>query len=464
MEERRLGACLLFVLCATCGDAVRLHARRDRATPVVVGTTMLDDREMAGELPIFVDAFPNAGGTELDIILNLSPLIPFDALRFVNQAWKKWTHTTWQCKWATPDTIPTSEGHVGTLGKSPAAINFAATRAYFAVTSAYVKHSTFGEAARNLTELDMMGRRKQHTFHGLHHALVLGCPMPGANSWGLDKDWYLTLSASGEGVLYERSDIPVPRSSFVKPGTGIALCTMLVRETEQTPSRLRQWVRFHLAEGIDQILLYVEEADPTWANEAIADLPDAAKVTVVPFFFGNISNKRAFYMQGGMENHCLFQAQSRAEWLAHADIDEYFDTRSEGGLGIRKYLDRVPSGIGAVQVRSQYWNDEAEKDSHDLPYPCSMTCKQPGYLNFPDRSKWVARPLEVRVDDVHRVAMIGSAERYVASPTTELRLNHYRDCELGISLNKTQHKRCRQRGRCRTDLSFRDKCTSTLGG
>lgn len=130
----------------------------------------------------------------------------------------------------------------------------------------------------------------------------------------------------------------------------------------------------------------MEDADPSWARKAIAELPEADRVSVVPFYFGGVSAQRRFHMQGGMENHCLFQARHRAQWLFHVDVDEYFENRARGGLGLADYVHGLPAGTGAVTVRSQFWAVTAGA-RHDDPFPCYITCKQPGYFPADHRSK-----------------------------------------------------------------------------
>lgn len=443
----------LLLLSTTCVDAVRLQSRQRRG-PTVIGTTMLDEEEMAGKRPVFVDAFPNAGGTDLYIVLNFSPLFPKTASNS-SKEWTQWINAMWQCAWATEDYIPMYQRQAGSQSLT--------------TTRATIVHSTFDEAAKNVTRLHMRdltpAKEKSETFRWFHHALILGCPIP-AQSMKSDKEWFLSISARNDSVLYERKSIPVTKSTFVKPGANSVMCTMMFKE-EQTAATLRPWIRFHMAQGFDQILLYVEDADPTWANEAIADMKEAENVTVVPFYFGEVSNQRAFHMQGGMENHCLYQARHRTEWLAHADIDEYFDIKVASGLGIQDYLKQTPSDTAAIMVRSQFWVD-AKRESHvDLPFPCFVTCKASGYFAAGIRSKWIARPTDVNIINPHILKAKGDSQIHDADPTAEMRLNHFKECApnmLAFSKSLDHPAQCMQAEECELDRSFRERCRGALEG
>lgn len=451
----------LLILSAIYADAVRLQSRR-RENPTVAGTQNLEAEEMKGKRPIFVDAFPDAQGSEVDVVLNFSPLFPKESSANSKQ-WKRWTNAKWECKW---------DAHILDMRKGSSEVEVVREESATMVTMASVVYDTNAEPATRPSALfnqSTSANERSEVFRWFHHALVLGCPMPSAS----DSTWYLTLVASDDRVFYERAGIPLVRNTMVKPGTGAVLCTMLFQEKE-TAAVLEPWARFHLSLGFDQILLYVEDEDASWANRAVANVPDPTKITVVPFYFGEVSKARAFHMQAGMESHCLYQARNRATWLAHADVDEYFDLLKTDSYSIADYLGKLSPNTGAVMVRSQYWADALAEDHTDAaaPFPCYVTCKANSYLPNEVRTKWIARASQIKIINPHIVKTTAKDSLvHVGDPWHEIRLNHFRRCSPKMALNAMQTgkksecvilKGCEAGGDHTLDNAWKARCTESL--
>jgi hypothetical protein len=121
-----------------------------------------------------------------------------------------------------------------------------------------------------------------------------------------------------------------------------------------TAEYLKPWAQYHVGVGFTQLLVYVEEKDTSWVEDALRSFIKKDQVTIVPFYFGNISDKKDFLLQGAMENHCLYQARGMAKWIAHMDVDEYFDFL-RSNVTIRDYpLPKSDSPDVAVLVRNQF--------------------------------------------------------------------------------------------------------------
>jgi len=295
-------------------------------------------------------------------------------------------------------------------------------------------------------DTDALGLASQFRYR--HHAMVLGCRLP--EHMSRLPSWRLGVSASGggEAALYERSRIPVNRGSVLRPGGEMALCTMINKVTEL----LRPWAKFHASLGFEQILVYVEANDTSAVEENLRDLLDRGRVTIVPFYFGAVSDMGQFHLQAAMEQHCLYQARGRVTWLGHADEDEFFDLRVDRSGGLRSFLQRLPSKAAAVSVRSQRWRPASHTEPGSISFPCFVACKRSGY-NAPGRAtKWIARPEQVSISNPHVVESAGLV--YTADPEEELRLNHFRR----IKSNMTSEKDVG----CSKDLSFQHHCDALI--
>jgi len=210
--------------------------------------------------------------------------------------------------------------------------------------------------------------------------------------------------------------------------------------------------------GFTQLLVYVEEKDTSWVEEALRDFIKKDQVTIVPFYFGKLSDKKEFLLQGAMENHCLYQARGRAKWIAHMDIDEYFDFM-RSNVTIRNYpLPKSDSRDVAVLVRNQFRGIvQKNPDDHrqDYPYPCHIDGKAFEIQNVTHRSKVIMRPEYVDAMFPHWVVKQAGYGEVHPDPLTELRLNHFKLCQAsgygcwalatwktGLTYDGEWHSRC----------------------
>jgi len=201
-----------------------------------------------------------------------------------------------------------------------------------------------------------------------------------------------------------------------------------------------------LAAGFEQLLVYVEDEDIGWAEKALHGFIISGQVTLVPFFFGNISQQMDFLTQGAMENHCSYQARGRATWMAHNDIDEYFDF-------IQPFAE-LSKTDGVLIVRSQFWGVEGKADD-GTPFPCNITGKENDYFPARTRSKVIFRPEQVVALFPHFVVKERGCTEVNPNPETELRLNHFKQCA-------TDGKGCRGKTVFHDLGHFRDRCAAML--
>jgi hypothetical protein len=294
----------------------------------------------------------------------------------------------------------------------------------------------------------------------MHWTMTISCPMASSLNGG-SSSVRLNLKGMRWGkVVYSRSGIPVSEERFVKSGVDFAVCTMVDKSPYggTTAEYLKPWAQYHVGVGFTQLLVYVEEKDTSWVEEALRDFIKKDQVTIVPFYFGKLSDKREFLLQGAMENHCLYQARGRAKWIAHMDIDEYFDFM-RSNVTIRNYpLPKSDSRDVAVLVRNQFRGIvQKNPDDHrqDYPFPCHIDGKAFEIQNVTHRSKVIMRPEYVDAMFPHWVVKQAGYGEVHPDPLTELRLNHFKLCQAsgygcwalatwktGLTYDGEWHSRC----------------------
>lgn len=257
-----------------------------------------------------------------------------------------------------------------------------------------------------------------------HWALVISCPTVGSSSATLD------LSGTRDGqAVYGRVGIPVSGSRYVRSGVDFALCTMVARGKLSSAEYLQPWAQYHLALGFTQLLVYVEEEDTAWVEEALRSGTKSGQVTIVPFYFGKVSDRKELLTQGAMESHCLYQARGMAKWVAHIDIDEYFDFLRPD-VNMRNYpFPKPDSKDVALVVANKFFGHIPGSRKVTSRFPCNIDAKSSYTYELGRRSKVIMRPEYVDALFPHFVVKRPGFTEVHPDPSSELRLNHFKGCD-----------------------------------
>lgn len=430
-----LGLCPLQALRLPPAD------QQARSVPIVLGTSMIDDAEMNGNQPLFVDAFYNSENSVVHVVLNMFSFKPKDK-RASKEAIALWgKNTQWMCEWSQDIDLHRSS-----------------------TSERSVRQQVWGR-----TNLDALGNNSQPSFSSTcaddcrnatvepsfsdryNWALVVSCPR------SLDSSTtHLNLRArQGDKVTYERFGIPAKPATLVKNDLDYALCTMINRNALTEAEYLRPWAQYHLTAGFQQLLVYVEEPETTWAEEALRQFIQQDRVTIVPFYFGKVSAQKRFLMQGAMENHCLYQAKGKTTWLGHIDIDEYFDFIG-AQFQLSQHFSHLNSNDIALVGRSQFWGRRGTPVESGSPFPCNLVCKRKGYFSTGVRSKLIMKPQPVLAMFPHSIAHKPGHKVVTLNPEREMRVNHFKKCNTqGDGCTVKDHQ-------CFEDLSFQDRCKAML--
>lgn len=403
-----------IALLPSAGASLRISSAEVPSIPseLDVSRPNLTTAEIEGRAPVFVEAFLGPLKAQIFIVLS-TKILQRNVMIYEDLA-----TATWHCGWTDP-----SKG----LGHSVT---------FLRETGEIPGDSTVHDAHRK--------------------TLVVRCRVPKKKLKEMQQHGEPLLrieaTTSTGKQLYKREGIHVRENSiFGTSRTG--LCTMAIKEAVASPY-IAEWVGYHLHLGFDQIVVYIEDKDPSWARVLLQDFIDQGNVRLVHFYFGALSDKRSWTMQQAQEQHCLYQARGKVFWLGHSDIDEYFQIMEPGGT-LKGFLDEVPTRLQtpypvAVSVQSAMWyfhSDEEVKLAQRLP--CDMTCKAPGFDEV--RTKLIMSPERVDYFSVHQLTRyVGRV--YFPTPHSEIRLNHFKAVPDGVRLGDA----------CNEDHSFQHVCVDIM--
>jgi len=450
----------LLVPCLFPGQAVLTRRSGRKTTPanIVAGTVMLDAGEVAGHAPLFIDAFYDHEKPVAHVILNMKSFVEPTA-----EALQEWgAATEWTCEWTAPKAR--LDKHVAVL------------RGYTNVDKHASKlvglHPPRPDEGLRLARNRRRGPNAtvEASFHDTssegpspHWAIVISCPtisaLNGSSSARLN-----LMGKRKDKPVFDRFGIPVSENRFVKRDVDFAICTMVTRNPLSEAEYLKPWANYHLKAGFSQLLVYVEENDTSWVEDALRNYITNDQVTIVPFYFGAVSDKKEFLTQGAMESHCLYQARGRAKWVAHMDVDEYFDFIRPNAT-IRNYpLPKPDSSDVAVVVRNQFWGTAPESHRVNAPFPCHLNAKSQYIHELGRRSKVIMRPEHVDALFPHYVITQDGYTEVHPDPLTELRLNHFKWCDLsGHGCFGSEQSKTSRRKRLQTDDGgWEERCSDML--
>jgi len=429
----------------------RRAGRKGTPVPIVAGTGILKAAEVDGQAPLFIDAFYDNTKPVAHIVLNMKSFVTLPTEEDV----RRWgPDSQWSCEWEAP--------------KERLAENVKVVRGYTNVDDHAWPNATLEASYRDDSAPLIPGFPQPSP----HWSLVISCPtVPGLK--GLPSVRLNLMGKSVDGWVYKRYGIPVSESMFVNRDTEFALCTM-VNQGDLTTSRyLKPWAQYHLAAGFDQLFIYVEEKNTSWVEDALQHFINEGQVSIVPFYFGNISERKEFIMQGAMENHCLYQAKGKARWLAHIDVDEYFDFMRPN-VSMRNYpLPEFPHGKSrdvALVVRSQFWGIVPSSHHVDAPYPCHLNGKSECIYKVGRRSKLIMRPDYIDALFPHFAIKRQGYTEVHPEALTELRLDHFKLCDtLGqgcfgnVEANEDIGRKSFHKHMLEDDSDWYTRCSDMLG-
>mmetsp|Transcript_6165 Transcript_6165/g.14578 ORF Transcript_6165/g.14578 Transcript_6165/m.14578 type:complete len:444 (+) Transcript_6165:41-1372(+) len=440
MAKLILAALHVAILCTKHVATLRVKWRPEEVT----GVTLQDPEELDGQKPMFVDAFRDAAETGAYIIFSWVPR--------TSLTWE-WEPSSlhWQCLWSPVE----SGSRLFARGMAPIEVK------------AMVAHDSLPEEVTSLATDAWRTDAKNETAGGdqafwmnsthLGRSLVLSCPIPDAmfNFTVLQLD--LSASSERQLVVYRRSKIPVWRGTFVRKDA-LVLCTLINNIKQQNGHLLWPWVKFHRAMGFEQIMIYVEEESMDDARNALRGLVEKGAVTLMPFFFGNMSLQKKFRMQAPMEQHIMYRARGHASWVGYCDVDEFFELRN--GLRLRDYLELIPANTSGVIAPMQHWGAPSVNSplpwwrsfKKNIPFPCDLNCQGPPRF-FWATPKWIARPDKVNAETPHRIT-VQQGTLLKADPLM-LRLDHLRHCRPNGFCDDLIEP-------CQLDFDFMDVCIAAL--
>lgn len=239
--------------------------------------------------------------------------------------------------------------------------------------------------------------------HG--HIFVLICP--GTLS-GLPVE--VRGQAAGEEALVYTDVDCEPRRE--KNPHRLAACTMV--RSDVSIDALSEWVDYHRIQGWDHFSVYV---DGPVEQIASAFEGNSRNVSIVDWHWPDTG----FHHQQAEMNSCLYRYREDAEWVAFFDMDEFFQPIM--AMTILDLLGKVPPEYGGWAARHVLFVPPSDAGGGLVTQTAAE--RSADALPFPERSKCIVRPRDVKTMGVHEITS-GNTRTWVADPGTEARLNHYR--------------------------------------
>jgi len=291
------------------------------------------------------------------------------------------------------------------------------------------------------------------------HSLVVQCPMPQHIRRDVTADGRLRALVDIEAsslvnrTIFALSRVPVCNSPIVQntksaPMIELGACTMVseLNRIFDTAKVTRQWVDWHVLNGVEHIMVYVDSQDQTTRqslkSHAAGDRNGTAQFTlrdaiqdelsthmergIVKIVAFHLRGRGAFETQQLMETHCLWRYKGVAAWVIHNDIDEFFQP-----LGPYKTvatavheLARAHPDRSAIQVSQSFWGHMRADGISTASIDVSNITWRSGGPFKRGREKLVINVNQTQYISVHTVTT--GPPMYRSDPTNELRMNHFR--------------------------------------
>ena len=198
--------------------------------------------------------------------------------------------------------------------------------------------------------------------------------------------------------------------------------------------QLPEWIMYHIEQGIQHVYLY-SVGDPARMHQLLAPFVRVGWVTIVDWEWPN-KWVHAYLMSEAHQNACLLRARGAADWVAFADVDEFWQPRMqaspEGPLLTVAEVLRQPEirSESALRVNSWYFGSntnatkQREIESAAGNVKIAKLISPDGDATRNGSWKNIVRPEKITYMGTHIVAM-GPSERLL-DPEKEMRVVHFK--------------------------------------
>ena len=144
------------------------------------------------------------------------------------------------------------------------------------------------------------------------------------------------------------------------------------------------------------------------------------------------NNEVYYFAQASAMSDCLYRAYLSSKFVVYLDFDEIIVPM----YGYMKWLDFIPEhpNFGAYQIRSTFFPSNCKRLERFLKYPfvqrfplkaLQYFLRQGKVFPYNERSKWIGRPENVEIAEIHFPGSLRNAKEYLV-PETHALVFHYR--------------------------------------
>ena len=249
------------------------------------------------------------------------------------------------------------------------------------------------------------------------------------------------VSLTNDSCQEPRNIISVKqRSPNWKPTHQFSMCPGVMFGNYSDLDDFVQYVEVNNIFGGDFVTLYNYSISPTL--EPYIDYYKLKKrLEVVQWNLPVKSNENAlsdenndvhYFAQTAAMSDCLYRAYLSSKFVVYLDLDELIVPIN----GSKKWLDFMPEHrkFGAYQIRSTFFPRECKRFENHLTNPLLQRLplkafqyffRQEYIFPYRVRSKWIGRPENVEIAEIHFPGALRNAKEYLV-PETHALVYHYR--------------------------------------
>lgn len=275
------------------------------------------------------------------------------------------------------------------------------------------------------------------------NVLVLHAPLPRSVSMS-DPGWasHVDLSAQlQDRRVHTYSQVPFCLTPAAEvPNRPLYQAAACVKSVPSEPwiHQLPEWIVYHIEQGFQHIYLY-SVGDPTRMHDLMSPFVRIGWVTIVDWDWPEKWVQR-YLMSESHQNACLLRARGVAEWIAFADVDEFWQPQMKRSppeeaagdfLTITETL-RHPDVQNESALRADTWNfGRSSNDTAQLAISeaagnltIAKWMARDGDAIRTERWKNIVRPEAIRYMGTHLVAT--GPREYMLDPVKQMRVVHFK--------------------------------------
>jgi hypothetical protein len=187
---------------------------------------------------------------------------------------------------------------------------------------------------------------------------------------------------------------------------------------------VRQWIAYHLARGVDHMIIYNNEPGDTLLAETVQDYIASGQVLVIPWPYSYRLPVSGISGQTTQQTHSIWTWKT-ARWIGLLDVDEYVVPKG-AETQIPALMDAIAGPaygqLGGIQLLSRIFDPPADAD-YRVGGTVFFTADRCTNVIVNEREKIFVNPANVGVFSVHMITVGLKQKR--ACAVSQVLFHHY---------------------------------------